>query len=116
MFEKYGAWTIVIGSVLPPPVPIAPFFVAPGALKYPLKKFLLAVAVGRSLRYTAVAYLGSIYGNRVFHWMYHYYRPLLYILLALAFVGGFVALYYWKRAKRHDRQETGKTAPTRKAA
>ena len=116
MFEKYGAWTIVIGSVLPPPVPIAPFFVAPGALKYPLKKFLLAVAVGRSVRYTAVAYLGSIYGNRVFHWMYHYYRPLLYILLALAFVGGFVALYYWKRAKRHDRQETGKTAPTRKAA
>jgi membrane protein YqaA with SNARE-associated domain len=113
MFEKYGAWTIVIGSVLPPPVPISPFFVAPGALKYPLKKFLGAVFVGRSIRYAVVAYLGSIYGSRVFHWMYRYYRPILYTLLALLVVGGLVGLFYWRRS-RHQHHEA--TEPTRKAA
>ncbi len=115
MFEKYGAWTIVIGSVLPPPVPISPFFIAPGALKYPLKKFLLAVVVGRSVRYTAVAYLGSIYGHAVFRWMYRYYRPILYGLLSLAVVGALVGLYYWKRFQ-HKKREAGEPAPSRKAA
>ena len=115
-FEKGGFLTVVVGSVLPPPVPIAPFFLAPGVLKYPLKKFLLAVLVGRSMRYTAVAYMGSVYGRTVFHWMYRYYRPLLYGLLGLAVVGGVVGLYYWKRVQQHKKREAGEPAPTRKAA
>lgn len=116
MFEKRGFMTVAIGSVLPPPVPISPFFVAPGVLKYPLKKFFLAVLIGRSIRYSAMAYLGSIYGRSVFHWMYRYYRPLLYGLIALAVVGGFVGLYYWKRVQHRKKREVGEAAPTRKAA
>lgn len=115
-FEKRGFLTIAVGAALPPPVPIAPFFVAPGALKYPLKKFFLAVILGRSIRYSAMAYLGSIYGRRVFHWMYRYYKPLLYALLSLVVIGALVALYYWRRSKQHRKPEAGETAPTRKAA
>jgi membrane protein YqaA with SNARE-associated domain len=115
-FEKYGAWTIIVGAVLPPPFPIAPFFAAPGVLKYPLKKFLLAVAVGRSIRYSAVAYLGSIYGRTVFHWMYRYYRPILYTLLGLLVVGGAGALYWWRRSKQQSSRGAARSEPTRKAA
>lgn len=116
IFEKHGAWTIVVGSLLPPPVPISPFFIAPGVLKYPLKKFLLAVVVGRSIRYAAVAYLGSIYGRTVLRSMYRYYRPLMYVLLGLLIVCTLVGLYYWRRSKKHTQQGAGKSAPTRKAA
>jgi membrane protein YqaA with SNARE-associated domain len=116
MFEKRGFLAIVIGAILPPPVPISPFFIAPGALKYPLKKFLSAVVIGRSIRYTTVAYLASIYGRTVFHWMYRYYRPILYTLLALLVVGGFVALFYWRRYRRQHPRDAGAGTPTRKAA
>jgi membrane protein DedA with SNARE-associated domain len=85
-------------------------------MKYPLKKFFAAVALGRSARYFLIAYLGSIYGRTVFHWMFRYYRPALYALIALAVVGGLAGLYYWRRSKRlNQRDRTGKL-PVHKAA
>jgi membrane protein YqaA with SNARE-associated domain len=116
MFEKRGFLTIVVGALLPPPVPISPFFIVPGALKYPTRKFLLAVTTGRLVRYMAVAYLASIYGRTVFHWMYRSYRPILYVLLALLAVGSFVGLYYWKRYRHNKKQQPAEAAPTPKAA
>ncbi len=116
MFEKRGFMAVAIGAALPPPVPIAPFFVAPGVLKYPLHKFLSAVVMGRAIRYGAIAYLASIYGHAVFHWMYRYYKPLLYILVSLAVVGALVGLYYWRRFQQHKKREAGDSAPSRKAA
>ncbi len=116
MFEKRGFLTIMIGASLPPPVPIAPFFVAPGVLKYPLKKFLAAVTVGRAFRYSLMAYLGSIYGSAVFHWMNHYFHPILYVLIGLAVVGGAVGLYYWRRFKQRKKQGQDKSDPVQKAA
>jgi membrane protein DedA with SNARE-associated domain len=115
MFEKHGFLTVAVGSMLPPPVPIAPFFLAPGVLQYPLRKFLSAVVVGRSIRYVAVAYLGSIYGHAILRWSHRYYTPILYGLLGLAVVGAFVGLYYWRRSKQHQ-QQAGQSAPTRKVA
>jgi len=87
MFEKRGFLTVAIGAVLPPPVPVTPFFLAPGILKYPLKKFFMAVAVGRSIRYAVLAYLGAIYGKTVLHAVKEYGRPILCALIALAVAG-----------------------------
>jgi len=116
MFERRGFLTIAVGSVLPPPVPISPFFLAPGVLKYPLKKFFLAVAFGRIIRYSAMAYLGSIYGRAVFHWMYRYYQPILYTLLGLLVVGALAGLYYWRRFKQRQTRAANTSDPVHKAA
>lgn len=116
MFEKHGFLTIAVGSMLPPPVPIAPFFLAPGVLKYPLRKFFAAVLVGRSIRYATIAYLGSIYGRTVLRWSHRYYTPILSVFLGLAVVGALVGLYYWRRSKRNHKREAGESAPSRKAA
>jgi membrane protein YqaA with SNARE-associated domain len=116
MFEKRGFLTVVIGALLPPPVPISPFFLAPGVLKYPLKNFLLAVALGRIIRYSALAYLASIYGHAVFHSMYRYYQPILYLLLSLVVVGALAGLYYWRRFQQQKKREARGLAPSRKAA
>ncbi len=112
IFERYGFWSVAIGAVCPPPIPIVPFLLAAGALQYPRRKFLIALALGRAARYTAVAYLGSIYGHRIFHWVGHYYWPALYILIGLAVMGALASLYYWKR-KRKKPQSRSKV---RKAA
>jgi len=116
MFEKRGFLTVAIGAVAPPPVPATPFFLAPGILKYPLRKFLAAVALGRLVRYSILTYLGSIYGRTVLHWMRHYYRPVLYSLLVLVVVGALAGLYYWRRFQQRKRQKATNSQPARNAA
>jgi membrane protein YqaA with SNARE-associated domain len=106
IFDRFGFWSIVIGAVSPPPTPIVPFLLAPGTLHYPVRKFLTALALGRGVRYTLLAYFASNYGHQILHWFGRYYRPLLYILIAGAIVGGLVGLFYWMRYKR---QHPGRT-------
>ena len=115
IFERYGFWSVSIGAVCPPPVPIVPFLIAAGAMQYPRRKFLAALALGRGVRFTMVAYLGSIFGRRIFHWVGLYYRPALYTLIVLAVIGGVAAFYFWRR-RRHRQEEDKSSRPLHKAA
>ena len=115
IFERYGFWSVSVGAICPPPVPIVPFLLAAGAMHYPPRKFLTALILGRGIRYTAVAYLGSIYGRSIFHWVGRYYQPVLYALIGLAVVGGLVGFYFWRRY-RHKQRKNKSSRVTRKAA
>ncbi len=99
VFRRYGFWSVAVTAICPPPVPIVPTLIVAGALKYPRGKFLCALALGRGVRYTLVAYLGHHYGRSILHWLGRYYQPILYTLIALAVIGSFVGLYYWRRQK-----------------
>ncbi len=105
IFERYGFWSVSIGAICPPPIPIVPFLIAAGAMHYPRGKFLTALTLGRGVRYTLVAYFGSIYGHHILHWLGSYYRPVSYVLIALAVAGGLVALY---QLRRHQGQQKDK--------
>jgi membrane protein YqaA with SNARE-associated domain len=100
-FEKHGFWALFIPALLPPPVPYSPFLIAAGALQYPRTRFLTAVGLARTIRYTALAYLGSIYSEQIFGFFSHYYKPLLWILIALGVLGGIAALI-WTRMRRRE--------------
>ncbi len=114
IFDRYGFWSVAVGSIIPPPMPIVPFLIAPGALHYSPRKFLTALTLGRAVRYTVMAYLGHIYGHQILHWLGKYYQPLLYILIGIAVVGGLIALYYWRRYKR--RKPGQRSGPVHKVA
>jgi membrane protein YqaA with SNARE-associated domain len=51
LFRKWGFGSVMIPAILPPPVPIVPSLVTAGAMRYPTRKFLLALSLGRSIRY-----------------------------------------------------------------
>lgn len=104
-FEKHGFATVSIGAILPPPVPIVPFLMAAGVLRYPTKKFLFALSVGRGIRFFAVAYLGHIYGEAIIGWLSQYYKPLLYALIGLGIAGGITAFVYFKWYRPRKQQE-----------
>ncbi len=117
IFRKFGFWTIFVGAMLPPPVPIVPFLLAPGILEYSRRKFLLALGSGRAIRYGLVAYLGSRYGGGVFHWVTRYYKPILIVIIALGFLIGGVVIWYvkkrkraWKRQGKSGKQPASKVA------
>ena len=95
-FEKGGFSTIAIGSILPPPFPLVPVLMAAGVMQYPRKNFLLSLALGRAVRFFLIAYLGKLYGTAIVGWLDRYYRPFLYVLIALGLLGGFGALFYFK--------------------
>ncbi|MGA8539095.1 MAG: VTT domain-containing protein, partial [Terriglobales bacterium] len=57
IFDRWGFASIAIPAMLPPPFPIVPMLLAAGAMQYPTRKFLTALAVGRGIRYTILAYL-----------------------------------------------------------
>ncbi len=95
-FEKGGFSTVAIGAMIPPPFPIVPVLMAAGILQYSPKKFLSALAVGRAVRFFALAYLGRLYGTAIIGWVSRYYKPFLYALIALGVLGGLGALFYFK--------------------
>jgi membrane protein DedA with SNARE-associated domain len=114
-FEKHGFSTVFVGAILPPPFPIVPVLMAPGVLKYPRHKFIAALAAGRALRFTVVAFLGQHYGTGILGWLRHYYRPLLHLFVSLAIAGGIAVLVYfkWYRPRQADKSNfpgNGKTA------
>jgi membrane protein YqaA with SNARE-associated domain len=106
-FERWGFGSVFVPALLPPPVPIVPFLLTAGALQYSTRKFLAALAAGRALRYTLLAWLGSVYGAHIFRFFGRYYKPVLIVLVALAVIGGMVAvalLMRRRKVKRETRQ------------
>src|SRR2546423_3085696 len=104
-FEKYGFWSLFVPALLPPPVPFTPFLIAAGAMKYSRKKFFIAVGAGRTIRYGALAYLGSMYSKQIFSFFHNYYQPIFWTFLTLTLAGGIVgAFFIWKRKRQRQRK------------
>jgi membrane protein YqaA with SNARE-associated domain len=77
-FERWGFAAIVIPALLPPPLPLMPFLIAAGAMQYSRLRFLLALATGRLLRYTILAFLAANYGRQIISsFSQHVYTVLL---------------------------------------
>ncbi len=72
--ESKGFATVTISAMLPPPFPIVPVLLAAGALQYPRKKFLAALALGRGARFLVVAGMGAIYGDAIVSFFSKYYQ------------------------------------------
>jgi len=63
-FHQWGTGALVVSTVIPFPFPTSAFFAIAGALDYPLRTFLVVVALGRAVRYAAIAAIASHYRRR----------------------------------------------------
>jgi membrane protein YqaA with SNARE-associated domain len=99
-FERWGFAAVAIPAMLPPPFPIVPMLLTAGALQYPARKFLSALAVGRSVRYIILAYLGAHYGHHVMRFFARYYKPTLILLISLSVIGSLAGLVQYLRRRK----------------
>jgi len=99
-FQRWGFGTIVVASLLPPPFPLVPVLLAAGALQYSRKKFVGALALGRIIRYSLVAGLGSLYAQSIMAFFNRYHKAAVLPLVALATIGGALTLREYLRARR----------------
>src|SRR5208282_2670367 len=93
IFERWGFAAVAIPAILPPPFPIVPMLLAAGAMQYPTRKFLTALALGRGIRFTILAYLGFHYGQHIVKFFSQYYWPVLIVLIALSLIGALYGLF-----------------------
>ena len=61
--ERNGFLTLLVGAILPPPTPFKLFVFAAGALEMPLRTFVLAMAIARSVRFFGEGLLAIRYGR-----------------------------------------------------
>jgi membrane protein YqaA with SNARE-associated domain len=92
IFERWGFSAIAIPAMLPPPIPLVPFVLVAGAMHYSVKKFLLAITLGRIVRYSILAYLASKYGRKMLPFLTAHVYWVLGITLGITAIG--VAGYF----------------------
>lgn len=63
--EGHAILAVALPAILPPPMPLAPFVLAAGALKMSKQKFLYAFTVSRTIRHFIAAGLGLYYGRSI---------------------------------------------------
>ena len=106
IFSRWGFAAVAIPALLPPPFPIVPMLLAAGAMQYSTRKFLTALAVGRGIRYTILAYLGFHYGRHIVRLFALYYWPVLIALIAFSVLSALFGLFEYKRRRNATGPET----------
>ena len=116
IFDRWGFWSIFVGAILPPPVPIVPFLATAGVMQYPKKLFLFAYAFGRIIRFGIVALVTRQYGKTIFGFFSHYYKPALYTMIVLGVIGGILGIRFYLQLRRRTKVGDSGRAPEREAA
>jgi membrane protein DedA with SNARE-associated domain len=68
-------------------------------MQYSRVKFLIALVLGRGVRYSIAAYLGVLYGNHIVRFFSRYDKEAVAVLIGLAVVGGILTLIQYLRYK-----------------
>src|ERR1700730_17934386 len=62
--DKHAFLSVFIPAILPPPLPFKIFVLAEGVFQVPLRTFILAILLGRGVRYVAEGSFAVRYGQR----------------------------------------------------
>lgn len=98
LFRRYGMLAVAVPSILPPPVPLKLFVLAAGASGMKRVDFLIAVGIGRAVRFFGEALIAAWYGEAALTHMEsflgHHRVAVLVTVVALTAAG---AAWIWRR-------------------
>jgi LPXTG-motif cell wall-anchored protein len=97
-FRRYGLLAILIPSILPPPMPFKIFVLAAGVSKVRLLDFVMAIAIGRGIRYFGEGLLAVYYGEHAAEFIRENTGLVALIVggVALVLGGGW---YFWQKRR-----------------
>lgn len=108
LFKKYGLLTVFIPSILPPPMPFKIFVLSAGVFRLRARDFIVAVMIGRTIRYSMWGILAVLYGNSVKLYMQQNLK-----VIGITLCGGFVLIaaitfiYYWRKPRASRSRKEG---------
>jgi hypothetical protein len=89
---------VIVPSLLPPPLPFKIFVLSAGAFQIPWSRFLLAVGIGRSIRYFSEGILAVLYGKQAIKLVADNFA-VAGVLLAALIVAATLVFVYTRRRK-----------------
>ena len=98
VFRRHGMLSILVPSLLPPPMPFKIFVLAAGVSGMPAFDFLVAVGLGRAIRFFGVGLLALWKGQAAINWV-HENAAKVGVALAIAVVA-VVVFSLWRRKNR----------------
>jgi membrane protein YqaA with SNARE-associated domain len=98
VFRRHGMLSILVPSLLPPPMPFKIFVLAAGVSGMRDRDFLIAVGIGRAARFFGAGLLALWKGRQAIGWI-HENAPAVGIVLAVL-VGIGAAVAIWRRRRR----------------
>jgi membrane protein YqaA with SNARE-associated domain len=99
-FRRYGLLAILIPSILPPPTPFKIFVLAAGVARVRPVDFIVAIAIGRGLRYFGEGLLAVYYGEHAADFLHENARLVALAVAAACLVGGIAWIVWQRRANR----------------
>src|SRR5215813_12695597 len=99
LFQRYGVLVVLVPSLLPPPAPFKIFVILAGVARIPLLKFILAIAIGRGIRYFGEGLLAMWYGEAAMAYINEHAREVSLWLVGLLGLGLLLYLL-WLRRRR----------------
>jgi membrane protein YqaA with SNARE-associated domain len=98
LFQRHGVMAVLVPSLLPPPAPFKIFVLIAGVAHIDVRRFVLAIAIGRGARYLTLGFLAVEYGDRALAYM-HENTLMASLVVVGILVAGFVAYLIWSRAQ-----------------
>jgi membrane protein DedA with SNARE-associated domain len=99
LFRRHGLLAVVVPSLLPPPMPFKIFVLAAGVSRVRLADFLIAVLIGRGIRYFGEGLLALWYGEQAIAFLRDNAR-LAGLALAIVIAVGAAAWFWWKSRRQ----------------
>lgn len=103
-FQRHGVMAVLIPSLLPPPAPFKIFVLLAGVAGISLRRFTVAIAIGRGLRYFIEGLLAIRYGERALAFI-HRNGTAVSLGLVGAIGAGFIVYLLWIRVQAGRRRE-----------
>jgi len=98
--ENKGGVTVFVATLIPPPFPFTPVVMTASALQSPRGKLLLAVFLGRLLRFGIEAVLALYFGRQLIAFMNSdVVTYIVYALIGIAIVLSTLSLLRWLKRK-----------------
>jgi membrane protein YqaA with SNARE-associated domain len=104
-FEKHPFWSLMFPAMLPPPTPFKAFVLAAAVAEMSISYFLLAIFLGRFLRFAALAGLVLYFGPGAVGTMRVFFSHHFHWVVLIAIAG--IATWLIVKKKRSRRQHSG---------
>ncbi len=102
-FDRHPFWSLMFPAMLPPPTPFKLFALGAAVAEMSIAHFLLAIFLGRTVRFLLLGILVVKFGPGVVHTLriffsHHFYWVLIAVAVPLA---AWLTVRRWKRSRRN---------------
>jgi membrane protein YqaA with SNARE-associated domain len=99
VFRRHGILSVLVPSLMPPPMPFKIFVLAAGVSGMSTFDFLVAVTLGRAARFFGIGLLALWKGQQAVDWL-HENSGKAGLIFGAALLVGATAYFWWKSRRR----------------